>query len=63
MRCSYCQRPLRLLDRRHPQRLLLPRCRICRRYTLGAARKIILLLLGALLGLLLVGTFFTVNHF
>lgn len=59
MRCSYCQRPLRLLDRRHPQRLLLPRCRACRGYTLGPVHKILLLLLVAFLCYLLIGFILT----
>jgi hypothetical protein len=37
---------LRLLDRKHPTRLLLPRCRICRRYSLSATHKVILALLA-----------------
>ena len=45
MRCPYCHRPLRLLDRKHPTRLLAPRCRICRRYSIRAAHKVILALL------------------
>jgi hypothetical protein len=54
MNCSYCHRPLRLLDRRHPLRLLLPRCRFCRGYTFGLVHKILLLLIGVLLGFLLI---------
>jgi hypothetical protein len=57
MRCSYCHRPLRLLDRRRPQQLLFPRCRVCRGYTFGLAHKAIMLLLVALLGLLLISVF------
>lgn len=57
MHCSYCHRPLRLLSRRHPQRLLLPRCRACGRYTLGPLHKAILYLLAAALFYLLMITF------
>lgn len=57
MHCSYCHRPLRLLDGKHPQRLLLPRCRACGRYTLGAAHKIILTLMVAVVVYLLMSLF------
>ena len=63
MRCSYCHRPLRLLDRRHPQRILLPRCRICHGYTFGAVHKILLLLLCALLAFLLMSMLMTKGRF
>ncbi len=54
MRCQYCDRPLSLLSRRHPQRLLLPRCRGCGNYTLGPVHKVALLLAaGALLAALI----------
>jgi hypothetical protein len=49
MRCPYCHRPLRLLDRKHPTRLLAPRCRICRRYSLGPAHKVVLTLLALII--------------
>jgi hypothetical protein len=49
MRCLYCNRPLRLLDPKHPTRLLVPRCRICRRYSLGPAHKVILALLALII--------------
>jgi hypothetical protein len=55
MHCRYCHRPIRLLDSRHPQRLLLPRCRVCRNYTFGLAHKAILLLLVAVAVAVLVG--------
>lgn len=45
MRCSHCHRPLNLLDPRHPQRLLLPRCRFCRAYTLSWVHKVVLIVL------------------
>jgi hypothetical protein len=59
MHCSYCRRHLRLLDRRHPQRLLLPRCRACGGYTFGLVHKILLLLLVAFLCYLLIGVLLT----
>jgi hypothetical protein len=63
MRCTYCHRPLRLLDRRHPQRLLLPRCRVCRGYIFGAVHKILLIFLCALLAFLLMSVSITKSRF
>jgi hypothetical protein len=57
MRCRYCKRHLHLLDRKHPTRLLLPRCRICRRYSLGTAHKVILALLALVVLYLLTANF------
>jgi hypothetical protein len=55
MRCPYCKRRLRLLDARHPQRLLLPRCRVCGRLAFGVVHKVVLFVLAAALFYLLVG--------
>ena len=54
-----CRRHLRLLDRRHPRRRLLPRCRACGGYTFGPVHKILLLLLVAFLCYLLIGVLLT----
>jgi hypothetical protein len=43
-------------------RLLLPRCRACRRYTLGLAHKILLFILGALFLYFLMATFLSSNR-
>ena len=58
MLCSYCRRPLHLLDTRHPQRLLLPRCRFCGGYTLGPVHKAVLALFAVALLYLLIAVFF-----
>ena len=55
MSCYYCHRPLRLLDLRRPQRLLPPRCRVCRGYTFRPAHMTLLLQLSAILCHLLIG--------
>ena len=57
MNCLYCRRHVRLLDSKHPLRLLLPRCRHCGRYVLGLAHKVVLLLLFASLVYLLLSMF------
>ena len=57
MNCSYCHRPLRLLDRRHPRRLLLPRCRFCLGYTFGLAHKVLFLIVGAIVFYFLISVF------
>ena len=49
MRCHYCDRPLHLLDPRRPLRMLLPRCRACRRYSFRWAHKALYLILAAAL--------------
>jgi hypothetical protein len=56
MRCSYCKRHLRLLDRKHPLRLLVPRCRHCYRLTLGPVHKTALALLAVVALYLLIDT-------
>ena len=53
MRCSTCHRHLQLLDSGRPLRLLLPRCRFCRRYTFGPVHKVALVLLVVLLLIIL----------
>ncbi len=58
MQCPRCHRPVHLLSRRHPQRLLLPRCRACHAYVLSPAHKAVLYLLGAAALYLLIQTFF-----
>ena len=54
MRCSYCNRHLHLLDSKHPQRLLVPRCRHCHRLTLGPVHKTALALLAVVILYLLI---------
>ena len=54
MRCHFCDRPLPALDPRRPWRLLVPRCRACRRVTLGWPRKALLGLLALALLCLLI---------
>lgn len=59
MRCSYCHRPLHLLDLRRPLRLLLPRCRFCGGYTLSWAHKGVLIVVVIAALYLLIQAFFT----
>ena len=46
VRCRHCHRPVRLLDPRHPLRLLVPRCGACLTVTLGPAHKAVAYLLA-----------------
>ena len=59
MRCSYCRKPLRLLDPRRPQCLLLPRCRFCGGYTLSWVHKAAFYLLGVAVIYLLIQAVFS----
>jgi hypothetical protein len=58
MRCPYCHRPVHLLDPRRPLRLLLPRCRFCRRHALSWVHKALLFVLGIAALYLLIGLAF-----
>jgi hypothetical protein len=58
MRCPTCHRHIPLLNLRRPLRLLLPRCRFCRSYTLSWVHKAAFYLLGITVIYLLIQIFF-----